>query len=370
MKLSIGVAVYNVKESFLRECIEGIIAQLTDETELLLIDDCSTDNSGAVCREYAENNSRVRYINMGENGGLSRVRNRTIAESAGKWICFADGDDLLSDNYVETALRFCDAEYDLITYDKTNFSAEKGAEEKCAVTELKELQKGAGRELSLSCLCIKPFDFAKYGMNETAAYHGAWGALYSKEFLVRKNLLFPDGQKKAQDGVFNTTAYFLADKIAYLPYVMYYYRKNEEGITQRYSKDFTGIIKSLINWDYKNINELYGGDAEVEALYKKYKVTALVLDSMRLNFFHKDNKKPKKVRKAEFSEFVETEPFKDAIWSFDLKNCDWWGWRLPIYYAKKKYFCLLELVFRHENIFKIYGALDTRVQRLKNRICK
>ena len=367
MKLTIGIAVYNVREAFLRECIEGIIKQLTDGVELLLIDDCSTDNSGDVCLEYAKDNDRVRYIRMEKNGGLSRVRNRTIAEAAGKWICFADGDDVISDYYVKTALSLSDEdEYDMITYDKVNFSSQKPDETECTAT-LHELPPDAGREISLSCLCIKPFDHAKYGMNETAAYHGAWGALYRKDFLTGKGLLFPDGQKKAQDGVFNTETYFRADRIAYLPYTMYYYRKNEEGITQRYSKDLTEIITSLIRWDTKNIDELYGGDEEVTALFKKYKVIALILDSMRLNFFHRDNHKPKKVRKAEFTEFVNTEPFRSALDEYDLENCDWWGWRLPILYAKCDKFNALEFAYRHEGLFRIYGGINSRLRKLTHK---
>ena len=86
IKLTIGTAVYNVGEEFLRSHIEGIAKQLTDEVELLLIDDCSTDNSGEICKEYAKADSRIRYINMGKNGGLSCVRNRTISEAKGKRI--------------------------------------------------------------------------------------------------------------------------------------------------------------------------------------------------------------------------------------------------------------------------------------------
>ena len=86
VKLTVGTAVYNVGEAFLRRHIEGVAKQLTCETELLLIDDCSTDNSGDVCREYAETYEHVRYIRMEKNAGLSGVRNRTIAEAAGTMI--------------------------------------------------------------------------------------------------------------------------------------------------------------------------------------------------------------------------------------------------------------------------------------------
>ncbi|MBQ7645907.1 MAG: glycosyltransferase, partial [Clostridia bacterium] len=226
IKLSIGTAIYNIDEDFLRANIEGTIKQLTDETELLLIDDCSTNNSGEVCREYAAKYDHVRYVNMGKNGGLSRVRNRTIDEAAGKWICFADGDDLFSDNFVETALRFCDTDYDIIIHERLKFTETKPDDQPCTVTELTELPPNAGRELSISCMCLDPNVAKDLALSSRAFYHAAWGALYKKDFLLKKDLRFPEGQKKAQDSVFNTEAYFCAEKIAYLPHIMYYYRSN------------------------------------------------------------------------------------------------------------------------------------------------
>lgn len=367
VKITIGTAVYNVEERFLRQHIEGIAKQLTDETELLLIDDCSTDNSGEICKEYAETDSRIKYINMGKNRGLSGVRNRTVSEASGKWIFFADGDDMISENFVKTALEFCDEDYDIIIHDRAIFEEEIGAEKESTVSKLVKLPSGAGRELSLSCLCINRVDLKKYGLGENVFYHAAWGAIYSKDFLIENELRFPEGQKKAQDSVFNTYAYFCAEKIAYLPYTMYFYRKNMQGITKRYSSDFTDMALSLVGHHYQCIERLYGGDPEIYALYRKNRVISLTIDGMKLNFFHKDNRKPKQVRRAEFEDFVRTEPFKSAIAEFDLEGCDWWGWRLPIYYAKTYDFDMLEFAFKHESVFRIYGAMDTRMQKLKRR---
>ena len=221
IKLSIGSAVYNIDEPFLRAHIEGILPQLTEETELLLIDDCSTDNSGAVCREYAEKDSRVRYINMGVNGGLSCVRNRTIEEANGEWIFFADADDLVSKHFIETALQFCEVQADIIILDRLKFTRQIEPQEPCAVKDLVMLPAEAGRALSVSCLCLDPRLSAPLGLSARAFYHAAWGALYRKVFLTENKLLFPAGQKKAQDSVFNTETYFYAKHIAYLPYVMY-----------------------------------------------------------------------------------------------------------------------------------------------------
>ncbi|MBQ7542175.1 MAG: glycosyltransferase [Clostridia bacterium] len=363
VELSIGAAVYNIDEGFLRAFIEGAVRQLTDETELLLIDDCSTNNSGEICREYAASDSRVRYINMGQNGGLSRVRNRTIEEAAGKWIFFADGDDLLSDHFVETALRFCGADFDIILHERLKFAEQKDEEQPCAVSELTELPAEAGRAFSISCLCLDPSQSAQFGLSNRVFYHAAWGAIYRKEFLVKNDLLFPAGQKKAQDSVFNTWVYSRAEKIAYLPYVMYFYRNNAQGITRRYSGDFPAMAVSLIGHLRKCIDTLFPGDADVEARFRDHRVMSLVMDEMRLNIFHKGNPNPRQARKQAFLEFIDTEPYKSAIRDFDPKTSDRWEWHLPVVLIRKKNFALLDLFIGNDTAFRILCGADKRLQK-------
>lgn len=363
VKLSIGSAVYNVKEPYLRKHIESIMKQLTDESELLLIDDCSTDNSGGVCREYAGADSRIRYIKMEKNGGLSSVRNRTIEEAKGEWIFFADGDDILSDHAVETALSFCRDDLDIIIHDRAIFHDQKDVEEKpCGVKALTELPAGAGREISISCLCMRPLDGDRYGMSKEAYYHAAWGAVYRRSFLVENRLLFPVGQKKAQDSVFNTYTYNCAKHIAYLPYAMYYYRKDMQGITQRYNPDFTETSMSLIGHHRKCMEDLYPGDADVEEKYKNNRLISLTVDSMRLNFFHKNNSKSKAERKKDFIEFINTEPFKSAINDYHQPNA-WWGWRIPVELARKQKFATLDFLIKHWSVFRLYGGIADKLKR-------
>ena len=364
IRLTIGTAVYNVGEAFLRLHIEGIIKQLTDEVELLLIDDCSTDNSGEVCREYAEKDSRIRYIRMDKNSGLSSVRNRTIEEAKGKWIFFADGDDLLSEYAVETALRFYDTGFDVIIHNRGDFVYDKPAETACTVKELIKIPEKAGRDISISCLSIKPFDYAGYNMDKIAFFHAAWSALYRRDFLIENKLIFPVGQKKAQDSVFNTYTYFAAKNIAYLPYKMYYYRKNASGITKRYSKDFVDMAQMLIGHHMDCIKQLYPDDKAVVKAYSDYRLMSLTLDAMKLKFFHKDNPDPEKVRKKEFLDFVDTEPFKSAISDYKISKNDWWGWNLPILYVKKKNFKMLNFAIRHEKAFEIYGKVWGKLHKI------
>lgn len=90
-KISVIVPVYNT-EKYLQRCVDSILAQTFTDFELLLIDDCSTDSSGAICDEYAQKDTRVRVFHK-ENGGVSSARNLGIKNARGEWITFCDSDD-------------------------------------------------------------------------------------------------------------------------------------------------------------------------------------------------------------------------------------------------------------------------------------
>lgn len=96
-KYSIILPVYNA-ESTLHRCIESIIKQPCTDYELLLINDGSTDGSDAICREYANTYSCVRYF-VKENGGVSSARNLGLEQAEGEYILFVDSDDYVSENY-------------------------------------------------------------------------------------------------------------------------------------------------------------------------------------------------------------------------------------------------------------------------------
>lgn len=92
-KISVIVPVYNA-EKWLRRCVDSILAQTYTDFELLLVDDGSTDISGAICDEYATLDPRVRPFHK-PNGGVSSARNLSIENAKGEWITFVDSDDLL-----------------------------------------------------------------------------------------------------------------------------------------------------------------------------------------------------------------------------------------------------------------------------------
>ena len=97
--ISVVVPVYNI-EDYLDRCVNSICAQTYQNLEILLVDDGSTDGSGALCDELAKADSRIRVFHK-QNGGSSSARNLGIAEAKGAYVGFVDSDDYISDNMYE-----------------------------------------------------------------------------------------------------------------------------------------------------------------------------------------------------------------------------------------------------------------------------
>lgn len=100
--ISVIVPVYGVEQDLPR-CIEHILAQTFTDFELLLIDDGSPDGSGRICEEYAREDDRISVYHQ-ENRGASSARNLGLDHAAGTYICFADADDYVAENWLSIFL--------------------------------------------------------------------------------------------------------------------------------------------------------------------------------------------------------------------------------------------------------------------------
>ena len=98
--VSIIIPVYNTEE-YLPACIASILSQSFSDFELLLVDDGSTDGSGAVCDIYAKLDDRIRVFHQ-ENGGVSSARNLGLENARGEWVYLVDSDDELFPDGLQT----------------------------------------------------------------------------------------------------------------------------------------------------------------------------------------------------------------------------------------------------------------------------
>lgn len=91
---------------FISASIESIIAQTFQDWELLIADDCSTDNSCAIIENYSKRDNRIKLFQLTQNQGAAVARNHSILQAQGRYIAFCDSDDLWMPNKLERQIEF------------------------------------------------------------------------------------------------------------------------------------------------------------------------------------------------------------------------------------------------------------------------
>ncbi len=104
-KISIVVAVYNAEKT-IKKCVDSLLCQTYKNIEIILVNDCSKDDSLAICEEYATNFSCISVINNFKNLGVSATRNNGIDSAKGQYLCFVDSDDYVDKKYIEQLLYY------------------------------------------------------------------------------------------------------------------------------------------------------------------------------------------------------------------------------------------------------------------------
>ena len=137
--VSIIAPCYNAA-SFISQAIESVLAQLFGNWEMLIVDDCSSDDSLVIIQKYAEQDSRIRYLKTDEPSGSPTLpRNKGIKEAKGRYIAFLDSDDMWLPNKLSDQLKvFEKSEVAIVfsNYEKVNLDGERSGREIIAPCEV------------------------------------------------------------------------------------------------------------------------------------------------------------------------------------------------------------------------------------------
>jgi glycosyltransferase involved in cell wall biosynthesis len=239
-EISIIVPVYNV-EKYLNKCVDSILNQTFKDFELILVDDGSPDNSGAICDQYAKEDTRVRVIHK-ENGGLSSARNAGIEVAQGKFLGFVDSDDYIAEDMYELL-------YNNILREDADLSV-------CGIYHVYE-----GKELE-----VKPEKYLILNRDEATVliFHGnqisdhAVNKLYSKEIF--SDLRYPIG-KYHEDSFTIVGILDQCEKVVVDTRQKYYYYHRDDSITsQIFSKKHLEYITA---WE-QNEQAVSGRSKEID----------------------------------------------------------------------------------------------------------
>ncbi len=131
--VSIITPSYN-SAAFIAETIESILSQTYTNWELLITDDCSTDNTCTIIRDFIQKDNRIKLYKLEHNAGAGVARNKSIKEAKGRFLAFCDSDDCWYPNKLEKQLSFMienEYAFTCTSYDCYNEENEKVGFVKC-----------------------------------------------------------------------------------------------------------------------------------------------------------------------------------------------------------------------------------------------
>lgn len=224
-RISVIVPVYKV-EDYLDRCVQSILNQSFGDFELILVDDGSPDNCGAMCDAWAQRDSRVHTIHQ-KNGGLSAARNTGIdwvmTHSNSDWISFIDSDDWIHHDFLQRLL---------------NGALEYGVKVCCCGYAETTGEDPLIEPQNLEPQCWDPGEFYR-SRNIDATI--ACAKLYHKSCF--KQTRYPVG-KVHEDEFVTYRVLYLHEQIAFIPAPLYAYYINPEGLSKR-----TWTVRHLDAWE-------------------------------------------------------------------------------------------------------------------------
>ncbi|EUJ48383.1 glycosyltransferase family 2 protein [Paenilisteria rocourtiae] len=129
-KVSIIIPVYNI-EKYIARCLDSVVAQTYPHFEVLVVDDGSTDQSGAVIEQYLHEDERIQWIRKA-NGGQASARNLALQKASGDYILMVDGDDAILPNLLENCVSKLNQGADIVLFDYMTLS-KKGQQQYISV---------------------------------------------------------------------------------------------------------------------------------------------------------------------------------------------------------------------------------------------
>lgn len=216
MKFSVIVPVYKV-EKYLHQCVDSVLAQDYEDFELILVDDGSPDNSGAICDEYAEKDNRVVVIHK-ENGGASAARNTGIKEATGDYLFFLDSDDYW-DN--PSAMRIVAENIKKYNSDICQFFERLyiESEDDLRPVPFKNLEAMNGMEFC---------EMLSSAVRTNSVAIAAHAMVMNREFVLKNKLFFKTGVK-TEDLEWSIRIFMCRPRVSFIDDVFYIYRYEREG---------------------------------------------------------------------------------------------------------------------------------------------
>ncbi len=231
--ISIVVPVYNV-EQYISECIESLIGQSYEALEIILVNNCSTDDSLKICQEYARTDSRIKIIDRKKNEGPGKAREIGFQYATGDWLCYVDSDDYIEKDAFQKITKYLKSQADIYTFGLTMRYEDKSGK------QLFKEQLVPGKKYADTVEAIgKMLIYLERQRLLPYMHNKVYKMSFLKEHpvdFVKMNLM--------EDFFYNVQVFENATSVESVDYVFYNYRRPAKAtLATVYRKDFFALSK-------------------------------------------------------------------------------------------------------------------------------
>lgn len=307
-KLTFVVPVYKVKYEFLQLCIDSILGQSSKDIELILVDDGSPDDCGAICDRNAEKDPRIKVIHK-TNGGLSDARNSGLLKCDTEWVTFVDGDDWVDPDFAETFFERVETVKDKADiYIYTGYRNYPTREVTCstAFPDGTRFVSYEERESLQKECCLVP---TKRGTSALFIGSG-WAKVFKTEYLKREQLLFPI-VPYGEDSIFFLYSVEKAGSVEYVAKPVYHYRDTEGGLVRGYRDSADKDHKLYCGEIFKFAETFCKKEEFVNVLY--YRVFIAMQRCITQKFYNPNNPVKGSKRWKECKAYMAQKPFCEVF---------------------------------------------------------
>ena len=236
---TIGVIVPNYNSGiYIKKCLDSLLEQEYKVNEIIVVDDCSTDESKKIVKEYTEKNDKIILLENGKNMGVSYSRNRGIENAKSEYIMFCDSDDWYEKQATKEMMEKVEEGADFI-FAGYYITYKDGRKIEVKYNNLNNIE--IDKETAISYLPIT-----------------SSSKLIKKSILVEHNIKYPEGIKNCEELPVIPVAGFYAKKIVYINECLYNYFQRENSASNHELQDLSFYdityekFKSNLPKEYKN----------------------------------------------------------------------------------------------------------------------
>ncbi len=272
-KLSFVIPVYNV-EAYLPQCLDSILCQTTQNCELVLVDDGSTDHSGEICDLYRNRYPDIKVVHKA-NGGLGSARNAGMDAAEGTYLAFVDSDDYIEAGTVAKLLQWIDTEPADVCFLELTKVYPDGSSESMGEDLHRSEIRGRTPSQVLSFLAERP----KFPGS-------ACGKLFRRAFVEENGFRFPDDRRLSEDLIYALNVYFAAGSFDYLDFPYYCYRQSRAGsitntVTAKYYFDTAMFVEEVAR-RFSESRKPHNETAACALSFAAYELSILIWQSVLL----------------------------------------------------------------------------------------